>query len=377
MRVLFIVNSLRTGGAERHLLELIRNGAVRQQFIPHVVCLKQPGELADELLACGIPTEALGMRSGYDPRGVAGVLRLAGRRPPDLVYSHSNKNEMFVAHVAQTLFRVPRVCVVHSTPLRTAGERFSPLQRALMRRASVVIGMAAVHRRQLVETEGMDGARTVYIHTGIDEKRFHPRVGSESTTFPELACRRVIGMVGTLTRDKGHHLLLDAMPRILETHPDAALVFVGEGPSEPRLRTQIADLRLEQHVVLLGRRAEVSSILRKMDIFVLPSLRETFSVATLEAMATGLPVVVTTVGSMAEMVEDGRTGFLIEPNSVTALADRIAAVLADESVARTVGRAARERVEQAFTLDTMVGAYAQLMRQLAGLERASVDMTPA
>jgi glycosyltransferase involved in cell wall biosynthesis len=102
-------------------------------------------------------------------------------------------------------------------------------------------------------------------------------------------------------------------------------------------------------------------------MFVLPLLpgRETFSIATLEAMACGLPVVATAVGSMAEMVTDGRDGFIVRPDAPDQLADRLIALLAEPDRARAMGNAGRERVERDFTLDCMTERYTALFRRVA------------
>jgi glycosyltransferase involved in cell wall biosynthesis len=121
---------------------------------------------------------------------------------------------------------------------------------------------------------------------------------------------------------------------------------------------------LADHVVFAGRRNDISRLLPELDVFVLPSLRETFSVATLEAMAVGLPVVVTRVGSMADMVIDGHSGFVIEPENADLLAQRLMFLLANTALARAMGRAARKRVEALFTLDRMVARYSALFSQL-------------
>jgi L-malate glycosyltransferase len=362
-RILFLINALLTGGAERHLVELIRYGVAARRFDAEVLCLKQPGDLASELAEVGVSVQSLGVQQKYDPSAIWRVIQVVANSRPHLIYTHCGQNELFLGQMAQTLFGTPRVCVVHSTPKAAAGEHFSRLQRALMRRASAVVAVAPSHRRSLL-SEGLNPHRTVHISNGVDQVRFQPQHGLRRELLPGPAGHPTLGVVGTLNRDKGHHILLAALVRVLERHPDAVAIFIGAGPQEAELHDRVAHMGLSDHVVFAGRRHDISRLLPELDVFVLPSFRETFSVATLEAMAVGLPVVVTRVGSMPEMVIDGHSGFVIEPDDPAMLADRLTFLLTHTAFARAMGHAARKRVEALFTLDRMVARYSALFRQL-------------
>src|SRR6266851_4113500 len=358
-RVLFVINYLVTGGAERHLVELVRLGVTNDRFCADVVCLKSPAytasrglggssDLSAQLEEVGVAIQHGWLRQKYDASAIYQLLWFIAKTQPDVIYTHIGKNELLLTAVAGAVAGVRTVCTVHSTMHTAAGERFSRLQRMLMSRLSVVVGLAPSHRRYLVETEGLDPARTTYIYNGVDERRFHPRRGRRVDLAPALSQRRVIGVVGNLLREKGHHVLLEAMPRVLEQHPDVSVVFAGADLSggdnvKAALQAQAHNSRLGDHVVFLGYRPDVERVLAGLDVFVLPSLplRETFSMAVLEAMACGLPVVATNVGSLPEMLSDGEEGFIVEPNDPSALADRLNVVLANNATADAMGRAAR------------------------------------
>lgn len=367
-RVLFLVNTLSTGGAERHLVELVRRGALHNKFKAYVVCLKQPGELTHELQSAGVPIQWGWLAHKYNPAAIQRVVEFAATTQSNLVYSHTGRNELFLAQIARTFLGIPSVCVVHTTTNAAAGEHFDRFQRILMRRASAVVALANKHHKYLIDSERLDPRRTVRIYHGIDHVRFCPRAGPPMPILPSLTDRRVIGVVGSLTREKGHRVLLEAIPRVIARCPDATFVFAGAGPEEHILRHTVATLGLGDRVIFLGVRQDVHRVLLGLDVFVLPSLpfRETFSVATLEAMASAVPVVVTRVGSMDELVNDGREGFVVAPGDSAALADRVVTILHDRGLARQMGLAGRDRVERNFTVDTMVEAYTSLFRRLSG-----------
>jgi glycosyltransferase involved in cell wall biosynthesis len=157
------------------------------------------------------------------------------------------------------------------------------------------------------------------------------------------------------------------------------VVFVGgdlssESRVEADLKARARALGVSQRVEFLGVRHDIGRVLHGLDLFVLPSLRtatETFSVAVLEAMASALPVIISRVGSLPDMVSDGREGFVVEPDNAQALSDRINLLLVDPLRAKQVGAAARARVELQFTLDRMVDQYSALFDELRQRSRAA------
>jgi glycosyltransferase involved in cell wall biosynthesis len=130
----------------------------------------------------------------------------------------------------------------------------------------------------------------------------------------------VIGSVGSLHVRKGYQYLIEAVPLVLTELPGARFVLVGEGPERLRLEQLAAELGVAGRVQFLGQRTDVSAVLPEFDVFVLPSITEGMPNAVLEAMAAGIPVVASRVGGVPEIVQDGETGLLVEPESPSDLA---------------------------------------------------------
>jgi glycosyltransferase involved in cell wall biosynthesis len=163
----------------------------------------------------------------------------------------------------------------------------------------------------------------------------------------------VIGLVGRLDHwGKGHKELFTAMAQIRERHPVHALI-VGGGRRTDEVRQLATSLGLAGEVHFLGPRRDVPDLLKAMDIFVLPSYSEGVSLALLEAMAAGLPVIATEVGGLPEVVEHEKTGLLIPPRDVEALAGALGRLLADPAWARQLGANARAHVRKHFSLDRL------------------------
>jgi glycosyltransferase involved in cell wall biosynthesis len=144
------------------------------------------------------------------------------------------------------------------------------------------------------------------------------------------------------------------------------VLVVGEGPMRPEIERLVAELALEDVVVLPGSRSDVAAILSSLDVFVLSSYTECFPLSLLEAMAAGRPAVCTAVGGIPEMIDEGRTGYVVPPRDPEALADRISLVLSDPHLADQMGRAARARVESMFSLTVSVSEAERAFEEIVG-----------
>ena len=173
-------------------------------------------------------------------------------------------------------------------------------------------------------------------------------------------------MIARLAPQKGHRVLFDALPRVLERVPEARVRVVGheELSTVAELRAYAAGRGVADRVAFEGFRGDVPSVLRELDLFVLPSLWEGFGLVLLEAMAAGRPVVASAVGPIPEVVVDGESGLLVPPGDPEALARAIVRVLEDAVLAERLGRAGRARVEQVFGLDRMVERTDALYQEL-------------
>jgi glycosyltransferase involved in cell wall biosynthesis len=170
--------------------------------------------------------------------------------------------------------------------------------------------------------------------------------------------------VASLRSKKGQAHLIEAFVRVRRRVPQAGLLFVGEGPLRGALEARAAAPELDGAVFFAGHRADVPAILSRCDLFTLSSLEEGMPNALLEAMAAGLPAVVTDVGGNAEVVEDGMTGYLVPAADPEALAGRLTELLLDPDLRRRQGEAARGRFESRFTVGRMISAYHALYDEI-------------
>jgi len=217
---------------------------------------------------------------------------------------------------------------------------------------------------------GVTEDRIRQIYNGVDTERFAPAAARRpiaGSPFDDPALC-LIGTVGRMQTVKAQPLLARAFVEALAAHPDLRnrlrLVMVGDGPLRAECEAVLRDAGVRGLAWFAGERADVSDIMRGLDIFALPSLAEGISNTILEAMASALPVLATGVGGNADLVRESETGFVVPPGDVEALARGISVLATAPLRARAMGHAGRERVLQHFSLDAMVAAYERTYREL-------------
>jgi glycosyltransferase involved in cell wall biosynthesis len=299
-----------------------------------------------------------------DRRSVSSLValsRVVKKFEPHVVVTHSSSDSWLAALVT----RLPgsRAAIVRTRHLSTpvAG---GPLNRWLYGRVPArVVTTGEAIRDQLIKTLGLDPGAVVSIPTGADMTRFRPGDRAAARAVLGIAgTAPLIGIVATLRSWKGHRFLISAMsdPRLAQ----ARLVIVGGGPQERVLREMAAPL--DSRISFAGQQDDVAPWLHALDVFALPSTgNEGVPQALIQAMACELPVVTTPVGAIPEIVRDRETGLLIPPENVPALADAIAALLADKLMAGRLAAAGRELVTGRFTATAMLDKMEEILRAAA------------
>jgi glycosyltransferase involved in cell wall biosynthesis len=174
----------------------------------------------------------------------------------------------------------------------------------------------------------------------------------------------IAGTAARLEEIKNIPMMLRALQQLLTGFPDIQLIIAGEGSKLNELKHYAVELGLSGNVLFLGQRNDLNRIYPLFDVFLLSSFTEGVSVSLLEAMSHSIPTVATDVGGNPEVVVDGKTGFLVPSNDDTAMAEKIAMLLNDRELARTLGENSRQRVQQQFSFDGMMDEYMRLYQSL-------------
>lgn len=221
--------------------------------------------------------------------------------------------------------------------------------------------------KEFLVSQGTKSEKIEVVPVGVDPNEFKPSTEETLTERVEISDGMIILTVARFHPNKGLIYLLQAMPKVIEEHPNSNLIMIGRGPAEEQIRSVIAGLKLEDHVVLLTEpipNEDMNSIYPGCDLFVLPSVKEPFGRVILEAMACGKPVVSTRVGGPLDIVEDGRTGYLVDRANSDQLAVRINELLQDPKKIRDFGVAARNRVVESFDWEKLAIKYVSIYKSV-------------
>jgi glycosyltransferase involved in cell wall biosynthesis len=202
---------------------------------------------------------------------------------------------------------------------------------------------------------------------GVDLKKFSPSPQGPDNLRKTLGFQSsdlVVGTVARLVPDKGIECFLRMAASIRAARSDVRFLIVGDGPLRGDLERMADALGIRLSVVFTGLRTDVPDLMDAMDLFVLPTLREGFGVVFAEAMAMGRAVVGSRIGPVAEVVEDGVTGYLVLPDAPEEFAVRALELLSDEAKRRAFGEAGRRRVEKLFTEERMCETIERHYRRL-------------
>ena len=205
--------------------------------------------------------------------------------------------------------------------------------------------------RSAIAPRFSDPEKLIKIAPGIDTEHFKPRDTEELRRTLGLVDRQTIISVGRLVHRKGQDRLLEALPRIVERFPNAALVFVGEGPHRDHLDTLVKRFGLERNVLFIGRiqYAELPEYIAIGDVFAMPSRSRLFGleveglgIVYLEASACGIPVIGGASGGAPDAVRHGETGYVVDGNDVSEISERIIQLLEDQYLRESMGSAGRQ-----------------------------------
>jgi len=211
--------------------------------------------------------------------------------------------------------------------------------------------------------------KVVLIPYGIDTNDFTPAAeGATLQESPEF----VVGIVGVLDENRGHRVLLHALADLQADGRDAIQLWViGTGPEEAKLKRLAVELNIAHRVRFLGYLPEVREVLGRIQLLVMPTVHfESFGIAAVEAMAMGLPVVASQLGGLAEIVEDGRTGFLVKPGEAVELAGAIRRLMDSPDIRARMGQAGRRRAVEHFSLDLATAGLEGLLQDLVESKRS-------
>lgn len=363
-----------SGGVPSHVLELTLG--LRRRGWAAEVAGPADSVVWPALVDAGVPVHALPLNSepgvanlpgAGDVRVARALRRLDRARGYSIVHAHSSRAGGLVRAALprhRRLIYTPN-CFAYTTGFSASRRAvYRALEQALVPRTGAIVATCEWERGEARKLLGA-AARTTVIPNGVRPCRDAAAPDPALVAF--AAGRPLAGMVAALRPQKDPLALVRAVARIAQDGPPRwAMAIVGNGPLEGAVEEEIARLGVAEHVRRFPFGGDPTPALRALDLFVLPSLWEAFPIATLEAMACGLPVLATSVGGVAEQVVDGVTGRVIAPGDPALLTATLADALSDPVRLREWGDAARRRVDERYTIDLVVQETIALYRTATG-----------
>lgn len=357
--ILKFLTKFAVGGTERQFVYMAE-ALDRRRFDVRVGCLLRAGEFLKDIEALNIPVSEYPIGSLYSPRMLRGQWRLAQdlrRQRVQLVHAYGFYPNVFSIPAARFAGCIS-IASVRDTGVFTSQVTLKTIsQKTACRLADRILANSLAVKRWLVSL-GLNENHIEVIPNGIAMSGPPARllefpVRNELGISPEVP---LITVISRLNPKKGLEYFLRAAVQVVHRFPGARLLIVGG--SDPAYRSSLEklahDLKLADKVTFTGERNDVRAILSEVTLAVLPSLSEGLSNSLLEAMAAGIPVVATNVGGNPEVVQDGKTGFLVDAADAEALGDAMIRIIESPELARRFGDAAYQRVVTHFSLRSAV-----------------------
>jgi glycosyltransferase involved in cell wall biosynthesis len=365
-RILFFTSSLRTGGAERHLLNLCRY--LRSAGHETAVCTLSPVEdglegslLGEEIQLFRLPLKSL--RFLPAPRTVSGIRRIAGAFKPHIVHAHLFHAEIAAAF-ATLVAKAPLVATRHSAGIEFRGWR-ALAARAVAPRFTACIAVSKGAADEAIR-QGVPPAKVALIPNAVDPERFRPlaeadrekgREALAAKLYPEAVRRPfvLIGSAGGLKPVKNFPLMLRVASRLAAQResrrgaPELRFVIFGEGEERRACERLGRELGIDRIFALPGSMHNLEALYPLLDVFLLPSWNEGLPMALLEAMSSGVACVASDVGDVGEAIEGA--GVTTPPGDENALVDILQQLVTQEDKLKELGRKARVRVLERYNLD--------------------------
>jgi glycosyltransferase involved in cell wall biosynthesis len=368
VNVIFYTDTPIHGGAENHMLLLAKN-LNRERYSVSLVCsaYKQLDEWCKAFEDAGIRVYRLNVVHKHDPRHRSQLKKILKKEMPHVLHLHLwNPGACRYAFTAFELTKTKLIATEHH-PFVLRGVKRTFKKACLRKTHHTIVASNSMKDFMLEQYPELEGKISV-VENGIDIESFENTIFNFRTqqrnsyrkeNFNCEGNETVITSVAALQPHKGLKYLIEAYKDVQIKFPKTRLVIAGEGPERKSLEKLIRNLNLDNKVMLLGNRDDIPFVLKASDLFVLPSISEAFGLVLLEAMAAKLPVIATNTGGIPEIIEDQKSGIIVEQKNSSALSEAICDLLRNEALQEKLAFVGNRRVRD-FDVSIMAHKTAQI-----------------
>ncbi len=359
IKIMHITRSLNLGGLER-VITILSKELDKTKFEVSICCLLRKGYFAEGLEKEGVKIYLLNERNRKKDYFLFFKLaRLLKQVKPDIIHTH-NTHALIDGTLAGIMEKVS--CIIHTDHARQFPDTKHNmiLERLLSKFVFKIVAVSQYSKNDLIRYEKMDVNKIQVIYNGVPNNKKIIETKKLRDEFSLRDSCPILGYVGRLSEEKGCQTLLAALPKIVEKFPQTKLLIVGDGPFRRNLEKKVKIFNLTHYVQFFGKRVDVDNFYQIFDIYILPSFREGLPLSLLEAMSHRNPVIASDVGGIGEVIEDGKSGFLIESGNSDLLAEKVTDVLIDKKTMSDIGERAFQRYCEMFNVENMVKEYETL-----------------
>ena len=358
IKIIFIIDNLRIGGAQTHLLRLAL-ALKAEGYIIEFICLSEHDELSvqyqDKLNIYHLKMDCI-WKLGFWINFIK-LTRYIAKIKPDIVHTYLNTSNVFGVLSAR-LAKAPVIISSRRDLGHFRSRIIGRLEEITAGLSNKVICVSEAVKRQIIEKNKVPPNKTVVIYNGVDESVFISRGLKNDKKYFKVA------MIAAMDRKiKGHSYFIEAAKEIIKQRKDVEFILIGDGPLRADLEKQVNSNNIADYFSFKGKRNNLTEELKGIDIVISPSESEGCSNAILEAMAMGIPVIASAIEGNLEIIKDSLSGYLVIPKKPELIAEKIMELINTPEKIEKIGTAAQQRIKERFTLRNMVDNYIQLYEE--------------
>lgn len=360
MKILFFIDSLAAGGKERRLTELLKSLSLQQEFQLEVVIMNKEIHYK-EVLNLNIPIHYLVRKTKKDLSVFYKFYKICKSFRPDIIHCWNDMTAV-IAFPSCMLLNIKLVNgMVSDAPvtLNIFGKEWL-YAKLTFRFSNIIIGNSEAGLRAYNAPKD----KSFVIYNGFNFKRIEKLVSLDKIRNElKIKTKFVIGMVASFSKYKDYKTYFNAAQIVLSKRNDVTFIAIGNN-TDSVASNSLIDQKYKERIKLIGKKSNIESYINSMDACVLSTFSEGISNSIMEYMALGKPVIATFGGGTDEIVENGKTGFLVKKFDQTDLAEKIDLLLNDYDLRSKMGENGQERIHKMFSIDQMVSKYVSFYREL-------------
>lgn len=365
IRVLQVANSLEIGGLEKVVLNILNVQLPDQLCEIGVACLEDEGAL-DDFVREGIAHIHLHKTHITRSRLIRNLANIVRKEKIDIIHCHNYAPLLFSVLVKILLLGRVKIVYTEHNQIYSISSKHYRIFRYLLKFADEIVTVSEDLQKYFLKEKL--GKKSTVIWNGIPE----PQVNKDEVQRLSALYRKnendfLVGTAVVMSEQKGLKFLVEAAGKVVREVPQIKFLLIGDGPLRKELEQQVAENGLSENIIFPGYQKEVHNHLKTLDVFVLSSLWEGFSIALIEALALELPIVATDVGGNGEIVNNMVTGMLVPAKDPQALKKALLTLYDDQNLRQTFAQNGRKHFDENCTVLTMVEKYHRLYKRLMNI----------